>query len=111
VNYTDFPAGSNYSAIGRVGGGAAQASIIHDTQLTSNVLSPMQMQGWYEGASGSIRLQRSAGVVTVTTRVDDKSIAAASTGTFSEEPLLLALWFASEAGAVPSTRSSSVRRG
>jgi hypothetical protein len=102
------PDGTIYSAIGNVGGGTTQATLIHGDQFTINSLSPVEAAAWYEGAAGSFRFQRSGSTVTVTSQVNGKSVTAISTEPFSEQPLELALWFDAETGTTPSTKPSGV---
>jgi hypothetical protein len=100
------PGGAIFSAVGNVGAGTTQASIVHGDQFTINSLSPVEALTWYEGASGSFRLQRAGSTVTVTTKVNDKSVSATSTEPFPEQPLELALWF--DADTVAATKASGV---
>jgi hypothetical protein len=102
------PSGSVYSATGKVGGDNTQASLIHGEQFTINSLSPVEAPAFYEGASGSFRLQRSGSSVTVTSKVNGKSVTASSTEPFPEQPLKLALWFDAETGATASMQPSGI---
>jgi hypothetical protein len=106
--YWHDPGGAVYSAVGNVGSGTMQAAIVHGEQFTINSLSPVEPLTWYEGAAGSFRLQRAGTTVTVTTEVNDKSVTAASTEPFSEEPLQLALWFDADTIDVPAIKPSGV---
>lgn len=102
------PSGSVYSGTSRVGGGTAEAAVIHGEQFTLNSLSPVEAPAWYEGAAGSFRFQRSSDLLTVTTTVNGKSVTAMSEEPFPEEPLQLALWFDSDTRSTKSTKPSGV---
>jgi hypothetical protein len=100
------PGGAVYSASGWLGGGLGEASIIHGQQFTNNSL-PLSTT-FFAGASGSFRLQRAAGMMTVTTTIDGQAVTAQSSEPFSEEPLRFSLWMNDSSGSFSSAQAAGV---
>lgn len=100
------PGGAVYSASGWLGGGLGEASIIHGQQFTNNPL-PLSTT-FFAGASGSFRLQRAAGMITVTTTIDGQAVTAQSSEPFSEEPLRFSLWMNDNSGSFSSSQAAGV---
>ena len=98
--------GTVYSATSSLGGGLGEASIIHGQQFTNNSL-PLSTT-FFAGASGSFRLQRAAGVMTVTTTINGQAVTTKSTEPFTEEPLRFSLWMNDNSGSLSSAKAAGV---
>lgn len=95
-----------YSGTASLGGGLGEASIVHGQQFTNNTL-PLSTT-FFAGASGSFRLQRARGMMTITTTINGQAVTAQSTEPFAEEPLKFSLWMNDNSGSFSSSQAAGV---
>lgn len=99
--------GMSSQATGEVGRGSGWATVSHGSQLTENALSSVPPA--IDGSSGSFRIRRVGGHVTVTTVVSGATAVAESTGDFSDSPLALFIAIGDDYAHGADTGAASIR--